>query len=357
MSAVSRRTRARWFLRRAFRRTRARLLAPVYWDRLRDPAHAVAVVGTARSGTTWLGGLLANGLGARIVFEPLHPVHVPRAAKFGLMPFRAPQDDDPELEAFCRDVFSGALRGWWIDRQAARLLPTGRVVKSVRANLMLGWLRRRFPEVPTVLLVRHPAAVVLSRMEAGWPPAMDVDAMLADERLVAAHLADHIEWARTLRTTEARHALVWGIHYLVATAQHRPDDGTTVVFYEDLVNDPAGVLGGIYARIGRTPADASPRALRRPSPTARIRGSARVGASPHRWLERLSRAQTDQVREVVERLELDWVYGSDRAPRGEARKRLHATGLDRDAAATDSDAAARTKRRSWQAVPIATAED
>lgn len=357
MSAVTRRKRARWFLRRVFRRTRARLLAPVYWDRLRDPAHAVAVVGTARSGTTWLGGILANGLGARIVFEPLHPVHVPRAAPFGLMPFRAPDDHDPELEAFCRDIFSGALRGWWVDRQASRLLPTGRVVKSVRANLMLAWLRRCFPQVPMVLLVRHPAAVVLSRMEAGWPPAMDVDAMLGDERLVAAHLADHVEWARTLRTPEARHALVWGIHYLVATAQYRPDDGTAVVFYEDLVSDPAGVLAEIHARIGRTPVDTSPRALRRPSPTARIRGSAGAGASPHRWLERLSREQAGQVREVVERLELDWIYGSDRAPRREARERLRAAGLDPDAAATGSASATGTEPPSWPAPRIATAED
>jgi hypothetical protein len=357
VTGISRRTKVRWLLRRAYRRARARLLAPVFRDRLAEPAHAVAVAGTARSGTTWLGGVLASGLRARVVFEPFHPVHVERAARFGLMPYRAPEDDDPALEAFCRAIFDGSLRGPWVDREASRLLPKGRVVKLVRANLLTGWLRRRFPEVPLILLVRHPAAVVLSRMEAGWGPDLDLDAMLSDERLVADHLAGLLDWARSLRTAEERHALVWAIHYGVALSQFEQGSGAIVVFYEDLVQDPERVLDEIHTRIGRHPVSMRPRALRRPSSTARVSGSAPGGASPHRWRRRLDEEQAGRILGVVERFDLDWLYGSGLAPAERARDRLHAAFRRGERAAESTSAAAGETPPAWRAGRIATAEE
>lgn len=297
------------------------LFAPIFWDRHRELSRAVAVVGSARSGTTWLGDLLAAGLKARIVFEPFHPVHVPEAARFGLMPYRTPDDEDPRFLEFCRSVFSGELRGSWVDRQASRILPAGRVVKCVRANLFSAWLRARLSDLPVVVLVRHPTSVVRSRMEVGWDPSMDVEALLGNGRLVRHHLGDHYDWARSLRTEEERNALVWGIHHLVTFRQRHPLTGSEVVFYEDLLADPAAVLTGLYDRLGRPSARTPERRLRRPSSTARTPRAAEKGGAGG-GISRLGAERAARVRAVVERLGLDWVYGSGSRPTETARERL-----------------------------------
>ena len=297
------------------------LFAPIFWDRHRALSRAVAVVGSARSGTTWLGDLLAAGLKARIMFEPFHPVHVPEAARFGLMPYRRPDDEDPPFLEFCRSVFSGELRGPWVDRQASRILPAGRVVKCVRANLFSAWLKARLSDVPVVLLVRHPTSVVLSRMGVGWDPTMDVEALLGNERLVRDHLGDDFDWARSLRTEEERNALVWGIHHLVTFRQRHPLTGSEVVFYEDLLADPAAVLTDIYDRLGRPSARTPERRLRRPSSTARTPRAAEEG-DIRRGIRGLGAERAARVRAVVERLGLDWVYGSGSGPTELARGRL-----------------------------------
>ncbi len=311
-----------WYARRSARRVRSALLAPVFWDRHREPSRSVAVIGTARSGTTWLGDLLAAGLKARVVFEPFHPVHVPEAARFGLMPYRAPEDPDTELLEFCRLVFSGRLRNGWVDRQANRILPAGRVVKCVRANLIAAWLRHRLPEVPAALLVRHPAAVVLSRMEVGWDPALDLGALLADARLGRDHLAGHLDWARSLATEEERNALIWAIHYRVALRQRDPAAGVAVVFYEDLRADPDAGTRALFERLGRPGERVPGRYLRRPSSTARTHGVAGRAGAPDRWPHRLGGERLGRVRAVVERLGLDWLYGPGAGPTAVARARL-----------------------------------
>lgn len=310
-----------WYLRRLARRGRSMLFAPIFWDRHRELARAVAVVGSARSGTTWLGDLLAAGLKARIVFEPFHPVHVPEAARFGLMPYRTPDDEDPQLLEFCRSVFSGELRGPWVDRQASRILPAGRVVKCVRANLFSAWLRARLSDVQVVVLVRHPASVVLSRMGVGWDPSMDVDALLGNERLIRHHLADDLDWARSLATEEERNALVWAIHHLVTFRQRDPLAGSRVVFYEDLLADPSAVLTDLYRSLGRPSARTHERRLRRPSSTA-LTPAVAVERRPGAGLRRLGQDRAARVRAVVDRLGLDWVYGSGSRPTELARERL-----------------------------------
>jgi hypothetical protein len=70
--------------------------------------------------------------------------------------------------SFARKVFTGEIRNRWIDRQNERIYSRYRLIKEIRINLALKWLHDNFPEVPILFLMRHPCAVVASRMELGW---------------------------------------------------------------------------------------------------------------------------------------------------------------------------------------------
>ena len=114
--------------------------------------------------------------------------------------------------------------------------------KFIRANLMLGWLKRNH-DCSIVHVLRHPAAVVESKMRLGgadWEPWRLLDSYLTDERLVRSFLSDYEKaLAMAKRSNIAAHTAIWCIENLPAL-RDAAAWGVCTVFYEDLLNDTAG---------------------------------------------------------------------------------------------------------------------
>lgn len=278
------------------------------------------VAGASRSGTTWIAELLGTLAPIRLMFEPFHP-GVRDGGAFAFH-YARPGEPDEALLRFCRELFTGRLRSQWIDRNVERLRPRYRVVKAVRANLMLGWITREFPEIPLLFLLRHPCAVVLSRLEMGWDAGAERDLMLGQPALVEDHLSAYLHVIEAARTPEEIHAVNWCIGNRVAL-RHSDAANIHVFRYERLVPEP---LRGIeeLAAAARLSAGLSswssdrPQAravLSRPSTTT---DSARRSMSPmdlmDRWRHVLSADQIERVLAVVEAFGLgETVAGLDRA--------------------------------------------
>ena len=67
------------------------------------------------------------------------------------------------------------MRGGRVTRWSLQLASVGEllraerlVVKHVQLNLAAGWLTTTFPESPTLVVVRHPCAVVQSMLAVEW---------------------------------------------------------------------------------------------------------------------------------------------------------------------------------------------
>jgi hypothetical protein len=52
----------------------------------------------------------------------------------------------------------------------------------MRAQLFLRWIKQTFPEMPILLLLRHPCAVAKSRLQSCW--GAHLDAFLAQQDLI-----------------------------------------------------------------------------------------------------------------------------------------------------------------------------
>lgn len=231
---------------------------------------ARVVAGFGRSGTTWVQDALAEANDLRAVFEPLHKWEGPTASRYANR-LVLPEDDEPELRAHLHRYFDGDFHSLWADyriarrglrpgvsdllslsnakkrigkyRQAARYVARyyprrrlhARIVKFVRANMMLSWIQRQF-NARIVLIVRHPAAVVLSQMASpkAWKPAVQLSAFTSDERLVAQlSPATRALITSPLGPVET-YAAVWCVENEIAIQQARAS-GLHVVFYEELV--------------------------------------------------------------------------------------------------------------------------
>ncbi len=286
----------------------------LYRDRERDAHRSIFVAGTGRSGTTWLADIIASQLTGRVLFEPFHSRYVQAYRRFNYFQYLRSDAVNPELRSYCEKVFTGQIRHAWIDREVAHLRPRYRVIKEIRANLFLKWARNQFPGIPFLFVIRHPCAVVLSRMELGWATDGDIEAFLSQPKLVTDFLADKVELIRGAQSPEAKHAIIWCISNLVPIKQFQ-GDALNVVFYENLCTQPEMEIPRIFGVIKKNYrasvfARTDDPSITTTSASAVLRGENKV----NRWQRELSGKQIETILSVVESFGLDFLYGDKAVP-------------------------------------------
>lgn len=304
----------KWRCYKIYRRIIRSLCSKLYQDRNRDVNKSIVVAGTARSGTTWLADVIASQIPCRIMFEPFHSELVEECHHFHYFQYMRPHEQNSELFAYCLKVFTGDIRHVWIDRQVEHLFPRYRLIKEIRGNLFLKWIHNRFPEIPILLVIRHPCAVVLSRMELGWATDADIEPFLSQENLVDDFLYDKMEIIRRAKTVEDKHAIIWCISNLVPLKQFN-SHGLNIFFYENLCIQPEKEAPRIWKAIRREYKESVLEHFDKPSTTTIYSSAIVTGqAKLTRWRKELSRKQIDNILSVVENFELDYLYGDSVKP-------------------------------------------
>jgi hypothetical protein len=306
----------RWLAMKGRRRLARAFYRTLYRDDHPETGRCVLLAGTARSGTTWVGELLAAQRPCRVMFEPFQPHKVAAFRGYEYFHYARPHEDDRELEAYCRRIFSGRIRHPWIDREVACLRPEARLVKEIRANLFLKWIALRFPEVRRLFVLRHPCAVVESRLRLGWATDSDIASFLAQPALVSDFLADKLELIASTTTDEGKHAIVWCISNLVPLRQFA-SGGLPLVYYEHLCTQPGIELPKVLTAVG-FPQTYDARSDRYASPSSTTAAASRVlsGRPSHAdWRDRLGAARIDNVLRVVDAFGLGDLYDAAGMPR------------------------------------------
>lgn len=280
----------------------------------RDLRRSILVSGTARSGTTWLGDLIASQVPCRTLFEPFHPELVPEYRGFHRFQYLRPGSENPKFQGFAQKVFTGEIRNRWIDRQNEHIFSHVRLVKEIRANLSLKWLHDHFPEVPIVLLIRHPCAVVCSRMELGWATDMDIEPFLSQPELIEDHLLPYMDLIKNARTAEEKHTIIWCVSNQVPLKQLNPGEAK-IVYYENLCTQPENELPALFDFIGQTYTKSVIDIINRPSQTTKVTSAVVRGIDKiEDWKKKLRASQIDSVLRTVEAFGMSHLYGESFSP-------------------------------------------
>ncbi len=280
-------------------------------DPLRTPRRAIYVTGSARSGTTWVAELLRDALGARLVFEPLHH----QSALPGSPHFRAQDADDPELRRMLRQALSGTVNDDWVNVFQPDGVFARRVVKDIRPGV-LPLVRAVAPEMPVILLIRHPIEVAVSRaeLEQGegewWDTAGAVDELREAASSVGGWLSALAAIGLDALDQEpaplGSHVVIWCVENAVALSLFPLDRGLALR-YEDLLAEPEPHLRSIEELC----AVELPRgeALTRPSVTS-FRGADHIGKLGS-WRSAVPMDEAERLLAITRRFGLDHLYGSD----------------------------------------------
>jgi hypothetical protein len=253
--------------------------------------------------------IVASQLPSRFMFEPFHSKKVEAFSQFNYFHYMRPLDSNPALLDFAERILLGNIRNPWIDCEVDRIFPKYRLIKEIRANLFLKWLNNMFPDVPILFVLRHPCAVVLSRLRAGWATDTDIQAFLSQKELINDFLSDKMQTISNATTDEQKHAIIWCIQHLVPFKQFSPGQ-LQVIFYENLCLEPHNEVSRIFKIIKHQHQDNVYKYLNKPSNTTAIHSAILSGEDKVKtWKKHLSDTQISNILSIVQDFELDYIYG------------------------------------------------
>jgi hypothetical protein len=290
----------------------------------------ILVTGSPRSGSTWVGNVLALDRNTGYVHEPFNRNCPPGLCRAGLTHFAyvTAENEAPYLEPL-RDTLAwrystaAEIRTLRTPRGLARLardfayFGTMRqrgarvILKDPLALMSADWIATRFG-ARVVVIIRHPAAFAASMRAAGW--RMHFAAFQNQPRLMRARLAPFTdEIAAAVRTRADgidADTLLWRIlHHHIDLLRHEHPDWI-FVRHEDLSRDPVAGFRDLFARLGLDFSDTvrasldqfttERGALGRLSLFGNRRRTMRSSQdSAHAFRQRLSAAEIDRIRHMA----------------------------------------------------------
>lgn len=286
-------------------------------DYARDHRKTTLIMGSGRSGTTWISNLVNYKNEYRDVFEPFHARYVPPAQKFAYNIYLRPNEPYPELVRAARSLLNGAFQNEWTNRNNRRIVAGQRLVKDIRLHHFLKWLAVQFPGMPIVMVLRHPLAVIESRQALQWPARLHI--YLQRPELLQDFLAPfvpQIEHALTFSEQSFEgNVFFWCIENYVPLKQFRSGE-IHIAFYEDFVTAPEQETRRLFEYLKKSYEPRVLQALETPSSQTRADSSVRGHDDKlARWRRAFSDEQVAWALNVLELFGLDRLYSDAVTPR------------------------------------------
>jgi hypothetical protein len=302
-----------------------------------DISHPILVTGTHRSGTTWVGKMLAADSSTAYISEPLNVLHRPgvyRAKVTHWYQYICEDNQNEYLAAF-KELLDFDYHLWSEIRSLRSrrdFLRMGRDFLIFYNGLMRGQrvlLKDPFAVFSTawfakclnckvVITVRHPAAFASSLKRLYWP--FDFRDLLDQPLLLRDFLEPYRGQMEAVSAADiiGQSALLWNLiyHSAHAAAQRNPD--LIAVRHEDLALDPVNGFRTLYNSLGLD-------FNRRVEKTIQNSSSSENPVEPSRkniysvkldsranidnWKKRLTKEEIKRIREITEEVSL--LYYSD----------------------------------------------
>ena len=212
-----------------------------------DFRNTVFLAGTGRSGTKWVQRIINYNGAYRLMNEPFHSDKTSLISHFKFRQYIRPSNQDNRFIDPVRKILSGNVRSPWIDDLNTKVWVRKRLLKDIRAHHFLKWIKVNFPEIPIILLLRHPIAVAKSKVRLGWPA--HPEDFLSQEDLVEDFLSPFREIIQDSKGDFDKHILMWCIENYVPLKQFKKDE-FLLVFYENLCTNPSHEIKKIFNFVG-----------------------------------------------------------------------------------------------------------
>ncbi len=272
----------------------------------------IFLAGTGRSGSTWVADLINYNNSYRMMFEPFYPEKIKLLKEWNARQYLRPENDETQFLQPATAILNGQIRHKWIDRFNHKILVKKRLIKDIRANLFLKWIKHHFPEIPLIFLLRHPCAVAHSKLQLGWKPPLY-------KCLIQPELIDDFlkpfqpEIAAAVDLFE-QHIFMWCIDNYVPLKQFSPSE-IHIIFYEKLCIEPEPEIKELLRFVGEAFSPNVFTLLPKPSALSQENSAIFSGTSLiDSWQQNLSDHQINRAIEILSLFGLQAIYAEQSRP-------------------------------------------
>jgi hypothetical protein len=210
------------------------------------------LIGSGRSGTTWVSSLINYRGNFRESFEPFHPVKNVQTAN---IKFHSYWSIVPEWsKELVGNIFNGRLVSRHLEHINTKIKYENLIVKDIHANLLAFSVAKMLPEVHPILLIRNPLRVAESMCKLKhWDWMEDVSYFLSQTELMNDFLwpfKSLLEKVAEKGTYFDRMILIWAIINYVPLVQFNDSKHLLIVFYERVKDEPLKELERINTYVG-----------------------------------------------------------------------------------------------------------
>ena len=247
------------------------------------------------------------------MFEPFHSRNLAILKHWNYKQYLREENSDEEFLRPARAILSGQVRCEWVDKFNRKIIFRKRLIKDIRANLFLKWIHRHFPEIPIILLLRHPGAVANSRVKLNWDCRLDD--LLVQEDLMTDFLAPFEQDIRDATEPFERHVFMWCVENYVPLKQFSKGE-ILVVFYEDVCRDPQWEMERMMSFLGNRFSASAGELAAKPSALSRDESAVQQGTDlVEAWRDHVDDRQIARAAEICRIFGLDRIYNEGSLPR------------------------------------------
>ncbi|MCX6667997.1 MAG: sulfotransferase domain-containing protein [Euryarchaeota archaeon] len=306
----------------------------------------ILIIGSPRSGTTWLMEILGTISGYTYLFEPLNPMWFPGSFEVGFSSrtYLKSESNWPEGEEYLRKIFTGRIanlpikdnpmsdifQGFSVNNLLTHLFSNRLIVKSVNMNRMFPWISQHFHLRGIFYIIRHPCAVIASQIKTGlygyrpsFPPYFDVFPTLENILDEVSKIDDFdlnlINKLKTIKTKEEILAAVWCLDNYIILSQPKSNHWKLVI-YEKLIKEGKQEIENLFYSIGERKIPKSAfNLLKKPSSVTTKESRKFIKRSDQqlsKWKNYLSEKQIDRILKIVSDFDID-LYSKDFEPKYE----------------------------------------
>lgn len=247
----------------------------------------IIIVGSARSGTSWLTEIIASQFRYRLLFEPEHELNTPEGH---LICDRYFEDTIPaEAFNYLTRVFKNCVDNDWIAQCSNRrfkmhlwpLIPKKFIIKFVRVNLAAMAMHTAF-NIPVIHIIRNPYDVLHSQQRVKFPWLYNLEHFKSQQDLVK--LIQNTYGLDLNEPKEYTPLEVLTIRWCIENAvplhlQQAESTNYKVLKYEDLYND-INVFLDLCKELDLEPLKNIEEVYKRPSSKTHPRSTIRGGDKP-----------------------------------------------------------------------------
>ena len=274
--------------------------------------NTIIIAGVGRSGTTLLAEIINYDNKFRLMFEPFNKYKVKALSEMNYRLYIPHLNNDGKLKEKYYKILSGDLRNSWVDQYNNKLFYNKRIIKEIRINQSLKWVKLNFPGIPIIYIVRHPCAVTLSKLRLNWDDHLFE--YIGQIELVNDHLKPYIDIINSAKTAYEKHLIMWCIENSIVLNSFKKEE-IFIIFYEYLITDPVKSIKKLYKYLNLNFNNKIIDTLSKPSLQANPQSAiSRAKNIINDWTNYVDDKQKEYTSNILNEFNLDQLYTLDPIP-------------------------------------------